>query len=247
LLWLLPLVGGCVSLPARFESRLPPGLSRGEVIVAGGAGGRQDPAAAIADAADDACLGLHVRSFDWCHGMGRALADVSDADHARRQGRRLAAEVRRCLAERPGNGVSLVGYSAGCAVVLAAAEELPADSLDRIVLLAPAVSPCHDLRRALASARRGIDVFVSERDWLLLGLGTSITGTPDGGRGPAAGRGGFCPPALAPGQEALAGRLRQHAWHPCVEWTGNRGGHAGAVAPAFVRAYVVPLLAPGAR
>src|SRR5205823_309833 len=117
----------------------------------------------------------------------------------------------------------------GCAVVLAAAECLPADSLDRIVLLAPAVSPCYDLRRALAGARRGADAFVSERDWLWLGVGTSVAGTPDGGRGPAAGRRGFQPPALAAGEEGLAWRLRQHAWHPCVEWTGNHGGHAGAL------------------
>jgi hypothetical protein len=213
------------------------------VFVASGAGGRQEAALAVAAGADSASLGLHVRSFDWSHGRGRGLADVSDVAHVRRQGQRLAAEVRRCLDERPGRCVSLVGYSAGCAVVLAAAECLPADSLDRVVLLAPAVSPCYDLRRALTSARRGTDVFTSQRDWLWLGLGTSLAGTPDGGRGVAAGRSGFCPPALLPGQEVLAGRLRQHAWTPCVGWTGNRGGHAGALEPAFVSAYVLPLLA----
>src|SRR5262245_2148952 len=114
LLWmLLPLLAGCGSIPTRFESRLPPDVARGVVFVAGGAGGRQDPAAAVADGADDERLGLHVRSFDWSHGLGRGLADVSDVAHVRCQGQLLAAEARRCLAEHPGVSVSLVGYSAG--------------------------------------------------------------------------------------------------------------------------------------
>jgi hypothetical protein len=244
LLLLLPLVGGCVGLPRRVESRLPPNAARGVVFVAPGAGGGQHAARVVAAEADSACLGLHVRSFDWGHGVGRGLADASDVAHARRQGQLLAAEVRRCLDGRPGVSVSLVGHSAGCAVVLAAAECLPADSLDRVVLLAPAVSPCYDLRRALLSARRGVDAYVSERDWLWLGLGTTLAGTLDGGRGPAAGRIGFYPLALSPGQEALAWRLRQHPWHPCVGWTGNHGGHAGTLEPAYVRAYLLPLLTP---
>jgi pimeloyl-ACP methyl ester carboxylesterase len=242
-LWvLLPLLGGCSSLPRHVESRLPPHAASGVVFVAGGAGGRQESAVALADAADAAKVSLHVCSFDWS--SGRGLVDVTDAGHARRQGQVLAAEVRRRLAAHPGVRVSLVGHSAGCAVVLAAAECLPPDSLDRIILLAPAVSPCYDLRRALASARRGADVFTSGRDWLYLGVGTSVVGTPDGGRGPAAGRHGFCPPALGPGEQMLAGRLRQHPWTPCVRWTGNRGGHTGSLQPAFVRTYVLSLLAP---
>lgn len=240
---LLPLLGGCASLPSRIESRLPPHAAARVVFVANGAGGRHDATAALVKAADEAGPGLHVRSFDWSHGRGRGLADVSDAAHVRYQGQLLAEEVRRCLCEHPGVSVSLVGYSAGGAVVLAAAECLPADSLERIVLLAPAVSPCYDLRRALASARCGADVFTSERDWWWLGVGTSLAGTPDGGRGSAAGRRGFCPPPLEPGQEALAGRLRQHAWVPCVRWSGNTGGHAGSLAPDFVRTYVLPMLA----
>jgi hypothetical protein len=243
-LLLMPLFGGCVGVSQRVESRLPPEAARGVVFVANGAGGQQHAARVVANEADAARLKLHVRSFDWTHGFGRGLADVSDAAHARRQGQCLAAEVRRCLDVRPGVSVSLVGHSAGCAVVLAAAECLPADSLDRVVLLAPAVSPCYDLRRALLSARSGVDAYTSERDWLWLGLGTSLAGTPDGGRGAAAGQIGFRSLALPPGQEALAFRLRQHPWHPCVGWTGNHGGHAGALEPAFVRAYLLPLLAP---
>lgn len=233
---LLPLSAGCVSLPRRGESRLPPERADRVVVVADGAGGRATCCEALCDAAEP--RPMHVRSFAWAHWYGPGLFDVTDAGHATRQGARLADEVREMLARAPSRPVSLVGYSAGCAVVLAAAERLPADSLDKVVLLAPAASPRHDLRPTLASARRGVEVFTSQNDWVYLGLGTRFAGMPDGGRGRAAGLIGFRPPA----EKALAARLRQYRWDESLAWSGNDGGHAGAVAPEFLRAYVVPLL-----
>jgi len=94
-------------------------------------------------------------------------------------------------------------------VALAAAERLPPDSLERIVLLAAGgVVRTYDLRRALVSARQGLDVFSSEKDRWWLGVGAAIVGTADGKRDPPAGRVGFRPP----GDAALALRLHQHPW-----------------------------------
>jgi pimeloyl-ACP methyl ester carboxylesterase len=239
LVLLLPLLHGCAGLPARVESRAPPEAARGIVLVLDGAGGRQGASRAVARAVDRRRLPLHVRSFGWTHGVGHGLRDVRDADHARRQGGLLAAEVACLRAAFPGVPVSLVAYSAGSGVALAAAERLPPDSLERVVLLAPAVSACYDLTRALASARAGIDAFSSERDWLWLGIGTAIVGSADGRCGEISGRVGFQPP-----HPAVAGRLRQHPWDRSVAWTGNRGGHSGALTPAYLEAYVLPLLAP---
>jgi hypothetical protein len=121
---------------------------------------------------------------------------------------------------------------------------LPPDSVERMVLLAPAVSATYDLRPALASCRRGVDVFYSGRDWAALGIGTALVGTADRRWSAAAGRVGFRPVADCPGDQALFARLRQHPWHPCVTWAGNAGGHYGGYQPAFLRAYVLPLLRP---
>jgi pimeloyl-ACP methyl ester carboxylesterase len=239
-LWLLPLLAGCAGVPPRVESHAPPDTVRGLVVVADGAGAWQTASKAMAAMADSQHLPIHVSSFDWTHGRGRPLADVVDYPYARCQGRRMAEEIVRIRAANPGVPISAVGYSAGSGVALAAAENLPADYLERIVLLAPAVSACYDLRRALASARRGIDVFISDRDTLYLGLGTGLVGTTDNKRGAAAGRCGFSPPA----DPALAARLHQHPWTPAVEWTGNEGGHAGSLQPAYLRLYVMPLLVP---
>ncbi len=246
-LWfLLPLLAGCTGVPVRVESRAPPQASRGIVFVVDGAGGHQNAPRAVAAAVDALCLPLHVRSFDWTHGRRRSLADILDVPYSRCQGRRLADEVCAYRTAYPGVPVYLVAYSAGCAVALAAAETLPPDSVERIVLLAPAVSACYDLRRPLASARAGIDSFISSRDRLYLGLGTGVTGTADGRRDPPAGRVGFQPPRLCPGEEALAARLHQHPWNEAVTWTGHQGGHADSLRPAYLRAYVLPLLTPPA-
>jgi hypothetical protein len=239
-LFLVPLLSGCTSVPLRFESHAPPQAARGIVIVAGGAGGQQAAPRSIAEAVDRHGLPVHVRSFDWTHGLGRGLLDLVDVDHSRCQGRRLAAEVYRLHSTRPGVPVTLVGYSAGSAVVLAAAECLPADSLARIVLLAPAVSAGYDLRRALLSSSGGLDAFISDQDRFWLGLGTGLAGTADGRRDAAAGRVGFRVPA----GDALACRLRQYPWTPAVARTGHQGGHGGCLRPAYLEAFVLPLLAP---
>jgi hypothetical protein len=76
----------------------------------------------------------------------------------------------------------------------------------------------------------------------------AVVGTADGRwLSAAAGRVGFDPVIEAPADAALYARLRQHAWDPCIKWTGNRGGHYGSHQPAFLRAYVVPLLAAPER
>lgn len=236
------LLGGCASGPGRVTSYKPPVPPRGLVLVADGAGGDPVAAAAMAAAVRKSGDPLAVLPFDWSHGRGRVLADMTDVEHAQEQGRRLADHICRYRAGNPRSPVYLVGYSAGAHVVLEAAGRLPPDTLERVVLLAPAVSADYDLRPALAAARRGVDAFTSERDGLYLGLGTGLVGTADGQRGvPAAGRVGFDPPAAG-----LAGRLRQHPWDPAIAWTGNEGTHAGTLRAAYLRAYVLPLLAaPG--
>jgi pimeloyl-ACP methyl ester carboxylesterase len=244
LCWLLlALLPGCVGMPARIESRASPCTARGIVIVVDGAGGYQTAPRAIAETADSLGLPLHVRSFDWTHGRGRTVADVVDTEYICCQGARLAEEIEATRQSAPGVPITIVGFSAGGAVALAAAERLPADSVERLVLLAPAVSSRYDLRRTLVTAHAGVDVFTSEADTISLGLGAALVGTADGARDAPAGRVGFCPPRLCPGEERLATRLRQHPWHPALASTGNDGGHTGSLSPTFLKLYVMPLLA----
>jgi pimeloyl-ACP methyl ester carboxylesterase len=185
---------------------------------------------------------LQVETFVWSHGSGRMVIDHVDHANHLEQGRRLAAEVAAYRRAYPQRRVYLVGHSAGSAVILAAAEQLPPDSVDRIILLGPSVCVNYDLRPALRTVRRSIEAFYSSEDRLVLGLGMMIVGTAEGGCRRPAGRCGFAPLLVCPEDAALYAKLRQHPWDPVVEWTGNHGGHYGNNRADFVRAYVLPLL-----
>jgi pimeloyl-ACP methyl ester carboxylesterase len=214
---------------------------RGIILVADGAGNFQAASTSLRQVAARQQVPLEVRTFDWSHGYPRVLADHVDYAHARSEGQRLAAEVALLRQECPGTEIYLVGHSAGCGVVLAAAEALPCGYVDRIVLLSPSVSVCYDLRPALRSVRETVDAFYSENDWLYLALFTRIVGTSDRHWSAASGRFGFQPQVCTPEDALLYTRLRQFPWQPALVTTGNLGGHYGAYQPAFLRQYVLPL------
>ncbi len=239
------LLPGCGVAPRRVEADRPvvDRPVKGAIFCADGAGGFGHTTQALRQAVDEQDLPLYVHCLEWSHGYGRVLADQMDHCHVEAEGRRLAGLIADWRARYPGQPVYAVGHSAGTAVIVAAAAQLPPGSVERIVLLAPAVSAGCDLRGALACARQGVDVFYSERDWASLGLGVAIVGTTDRRWSAAAGRVGFRPPACAPADAALYAKLRQHAWDPCVAWSGNQGGHYGASKPAYLKAYVLPLFA----
>lgn len=216
--------------------------ARGVVICVPGAGGFPLICETLAEAIQEQGLPLAVEPFEWTHGYLRVLSDQLDTEHIYCQSQRLASRILALKRECPGKSISILTHSAGCMVTLEAARQLPPNTLDHIILLAPAVSAQYDIRPALSCAARGVDVFYSRRDWFALGVGVALVGTSDRQWGPAAGRVGFEPPCGCPGDEALLRRLRQHPWDWCVVWAGNWGGHYGAYRPQYMRAYVLPLL-----
>lgn len=185
---------------------------------------------------------LELSVFPWSHGYRKLYKDQTDCDHAREQGKRLAEAILERKAREPGRRVVVVGHSAGCAVALAAGDVLPIDAVDRVILLAPSVSTGYDVRPTLWSAKEGIDVFCSKKDWVALGFVVRVIGTTDRLGGGAAGRWGFQPKGSKALAETEAARLRQHFWSEEVAWTGHTGGHHGMHAPEFVRTYLLPLM-----
>jgi|SRR5579875_882690 len=233
-------------VPAGVSVPTPPlrnSAVQGVVYVVDGAGGFEATSQTIRDTVAEVKMPLEVRSFRWTHGYCRILADQIHASHMRRAGQKLADLLLSCQQEAPDRPIYLVGHSAGCGVVLLAAETLPPNTLERIVLLAPAVSSKRDLRGALRSSRQGMDVFISSYDWCCLGLGILLAGTTDRcWLTRAAGKVGFQPCVYGPQDEALYAKLRQYPWDPSLKWTGHKGGHYGSYQPGFLRAFVLPLL-----
>ena len=193
-----PFYGGLLLWPGRVrrsgESE-PRDLSRGLVLVVGGVGGL------------DLCgLGLRYvtgaigclarwRSFDWGHGFGRWYADLT----RRGQPRPPGAAARRgdpvgSGREQPDAPVFLVGKSGGAGIAVKALEQLDEGSVERAVLLAPALSPGYDLTRALWAVRREMVVFWSPLDVVDPGRRDPMFGTIDRVRTFGAGMLGFTLP-----------------------------------------------------
>jgi pimeloyl-ACP methyl ester carboxylesterase len=234
------LIGLGAPLRAQGPSAPPPA---GDVIfVADGAGNYQLASKMLRAAVADLGAPVHVETFVWSHGYKKILPDQTDCQHARTKGQRLAGLVLAYRLEHPGARIFLVGHSAGSMVILSAAEHLPVNTVDSIVLLGPSVSCEYDIRPALRCARGGLEVHYSGRDWLYLGLCTGLVGCADGKRCGASGRCGFSLVVETPEDANLFERLHQHPWQPDDRLLGNAGGHYGAYQPDYLKARVLPVL-----
>lgn len=228
------------------ESANPPRCA-GLILTAGGVGGFN-----LCGTALRYVLGAGApyafHSFPWSHGLGRWFADLTDVANRDARADLLAETVRRFQGQGQrvvaGVPVFLVGKSGGCGIVVKTLERLDENSVERAILLAPALSPDYDLTRALSAVRGEMVVFWSPLDVFFLGLGTHVFGTVDRVRTSSAGLMGFrvpTPPA-EPERIRQYGKLRQVGWSPRMAAAGHLGGHFGVDSPVFLKSYVVPLL-----
>lgn len=185
-----------------------------------------------------------VRVFNW--GLpfpGGYLANLTRVDRNKKRAADLAAAIMRYQDEFPDKPVWLVAHSGGCGVAVFAAEALPADrKIEGIVLLAGAISPTYDLRKALSRTHRGILNNYSCKDEMVLRWGTSFFGTTDRQFCPACGYAGFTiPDHLSSEDRQLYAKLKQIAWQKemadtCRHW----GGHITSASGVYMARHVAP-------
>jgi pimeloyl-ACP methyl ester carboxylesterase len=219
---------------------------RGLVLIADGVGGFDLCGTGLRYVLSAERLPYAVYVFPWGHGFGRWFADLSDVLNRDEKATLVADAVRQFRQRQPDDPVFLVAKSGGSGVVVKALERLEENSVERAILLAPALSPTYNLGLALRAVRHEMVVFWSPLDVVVLGAGTRLFGTSDRVRGASAGMTGFLAPATKSNGEGSAPdgyeKLRQVKWTPRMAGSGYLGGHLGTDSPAFLRRYVVPLL-----
>jgi hypothetical protein len=238
-----------VFLRARFGALpglAPGGESQGLVVVADGVGGFDLCGTALVHVLRALELPYMVKVVSWGHGLGRWHADLTNASNRDLRAGEIAVMIQNFRRDNPALPVFVVGKSGGTGLIVKALEHLPGGTVERAVLLAPALSPTYDLTAALAAVHREMVVFWSPLDVIVLGLGTRIFGTIDRIKSVSAGLVGFRGPAAAEAdRQSDYGKLRQVRWRAEMATTGHLGGHVGTDNPAFLRKYVVPLLRVG--
>ncbi len=236
----------CRTSPAAaLEAITDPSLPKdGLVLVADGIGGLDVCGRAMARVVKAAGLGYTTWIVRWCHGFGRWYSDLTNAADCDARAADVAETIRLFRLQRPDAPIFLVGKSGGCAVMVKALERLDAPEVERVILLAPALSPGYDLASALGNVRSEMVVYWSPLDLLFLGLGTGLFGTSDRVRSRGAGLVGFRTPSPGDAPERLRAyrKLRQVRWTPRMSATGYFGGHLGPDSPLFLSRHVVPLL-----
>ena len=222
----------------------------GLVLVADGVGthGLNNSVRSLNYLLAQAGLPLTVQPVHWGHGFGRWHADLTNVTNHRARAADLVAEVATYLTRYPNSSITLIGRSGGSGIVALALEQLPPDTIELVIFLAPALSPTYDLGPALRAIRRELIVF-----WSPLRSGDAWLGNPPlrhhrSGQRPRRRPGWLLPARLTvsrlpdPCSPPASGLL-----DPSMVRTGYLGDHWSIGLPPFLARYVIPLLAECCR
>ena len=182
-----------------------------------------------------------VVHFRWGTGYMRILSDLTNRGNMQTKSDELSVALLEYRQANPNHQVYIVAKSAGTAVALNALAKLPESTVDRVILMSPAVSPAYPLSQSLRAVKGDVISFCSAKDVLFLHLGTSLFGTADGINCVGAGLRGFSKPT----EESIVSeysKLHEIHWEPSMMKLGHFGDHSGNSMPPFVNRYILPLL-----
>jgi hypothetical protein len=178
--------------------------------------------------------------YDWT-GTDHGLIALTNSKRHQKEADIVAERLTAVRRENPTREIVITAHSGGTGVAVFALERLPADvQVDRVVLIASALSPGYDLSAALRHVSGTMFSFHSALDIAVLNVGTTMMGTIDGRKSAAAGCLGFTVPEGADHEQYK--KLRQFEYSgQWMQW-GNAGSHIGAMSRPFARAVLAPLV-----
>ena len=236
---------GCVSTAPDREVRMP----RGYVYYLDGASG----GARLHNWSDGVRQGLMKAGYDgagemftWQTGLGLVADQTASNEYKRGKAAELAREMQGYRQRYPNAPLTLMGLSAGTAVVAFTLEALPPDVMvENVILLSGSLSADYNLTKALRRVRGKLYVFTSQRDAVLQML-MPFGGTADRASGTTATVGVQGPrmPAGASSEKRrlYASKIVEIPWNEQFATYGHRGGHTDSVKGPFVQHFVAPLV-----
>jgi hypothetical protein len=212
---------------------------------AGGGGVFANWAGGVRQGLQDAGYGGAGEIYRWNTGLGVVADQNASVAYKRSKATALARQIHAYAGDHPDAATTLMGLSAGTAIVVFALEEMDrGETVENAFLLSSSVNSTYDLTRALRHVADRMYVFTSANDGVLRHL-VPLSGTADRASGsiPAAGLRGFRTPAGASSdtREQYA-KLVHIRWRPEFARRGHQGGHTDVVNAQFVRDYIAPLV-----
>ena len=244
LCWLTFLIAplGCLCCGRLVRRMEPERLEHGLVLILTGIEGRSFLIVGLMAGLIDGGIRSAMEIIDWTtKNRLLFLFHLRGWKRNNRVAHALAARIVEYQTQHPGRPVWIVGHSGGGGMALLTAAALPeGHQLTGVVMLATAISPVFDLRRALAGVRTSIWSYYSWYDAFFLRFGTTLVGTLDGRHESAAGAVGFRGPDVE--AEMASGRLIQIRWNWRMLAQFHLGEHFGCMHRVFVAEEVAPLI-----
>lgn len=226
---------GCKSQPVA-ESPPPPPV----LIHLPGIGGEMSIDHHLVNGLRDGGVADSYQIIDWT-GSDRGPRALGNLKRHREQAERVAKKIEAIYRADPRTPIILVGHSAGTGIAVWALEDLPPEvHIRTLLMLASALSPQYDLTAALRHVDGHAMALYSDHDAIILGAGTTVFGTFDRVKTPAAGFVGFQVPRH--GKTKEYDKLIQLPYDPDWAKLGNPGDHIGPTGRRFAKAVLAPLL-----
>lgn len=211
----LVLLGGSSGCIISHKSYVEPDrLNKGLILILPGIEGESMLNHMIADGLKDAGLPDAIDIYDWTGTRFFMIGGVTRYERNMRQAAMIAHRLTEYQRGYPGRPVHLIGHSAGGGIAVMVLEQMSRNRpITAAILLAPAISPSHNLVEAMRRTKFGIYNFWSPGDFAWLGIGTTTFGTVDREHGPAAGMIGFRVPEHLSPADARLYQTRLHQVH----------------------------------